>query len=52
MKVLGLSLVANLAAGVKSTPLRHEDVTDVAAAGAARLGGLLEAVVARLPAAE
>jgi purine-nucleoside phosphorylase len=49
LKVLGLSLVANLAAGVKSTPLSHEDVTDVAAAGAARLGGLLEAVVARLP---
>jgi purine-nucleoside phosphorylase len=50
LKVLGLSLVANLAAGVKSTPLRHEDVTDVAAAGAARMGNLLEAVVARLPA--
>jgi purine-nucleoside phosphorylase len=50
LKVLGLSLVANLAAGVKSTPLRHEDVTDVAAAGAARMGSLLEAVVSRLPA--
>jgi purine-nucleoside phosphorylase len=49
LKVLGLSLVANLAAGVKSTPLRHEDVTDVAAAGAARMGSLLEAVVGRLP---
>jgi purine-nucleoside phosphorylase len=50
LKVLGLSLVANLAAGVKQTPLRHEDVTDMAAAGAARLGALLEAVVGRLPA--
>jgi purine-nucleoside phosphorylase len=49
MQVLGLSLVANLAAGVKQTPLRHEDVTDVAAAGAGRMGALLEAVVARLP---
>jgi purine-nucleoside phosphorylase len=52
LKVLGLSLVANLAAGVKSTPLRHEDVTDVAAAGAARMGSLLEGVVGRLPAGE
>jgi purine-nucleoside phosphorylase len=50
LEVLGLSLVANLAAGVKSTPLRHEDVTDVAAAGSARMGALLEAVVERLPA--
>src|SRR5688500_3808205 len=50
LKVLGLSLVANPAAGVKDTPLSHEDVTDVAAAGAARMGSLLEAVVARLPA--
>src|SRR3954452_24021836 len=49
LRVLGLSLVANPAAGVKSTPLRHEDVTDVAAAGSARLGALLEAVIARLP---
>src|SRR4029450_991604 len=36
MRVLGLSLVANPAAGVKETPLRHEDVTRAAAAGAAR----------------
>jgi purine-nucleoside phosphorylase len=50
LKVLGLSLVANLAAGVKSTPLRHEDVTDVAAAGSNRMGALLEAIVGRLPA--
>jgi purine-nucleoside phosphorylase len=49
LKVLGLSLVANHAAGVKTTPLRHEDVTDMAAAGAARMATLLEAVVARLP---
>jgi purine-nucleoside phosphorylase len=50
LAVLGLSLVANLAAGVKSTPLSHEEVTEVAAAGAARMGELLEAVVGRLPA--
>jgi len=48
LKVLGLSLVANPAAGILSTPLRHEDVTSAAAGGAARMGELLEAVVARL----
>ncbi|MGO9287341.1 MAG: purine-nucleoside phosphorylase [Polyangia bacterium] len=48
LKVLGLSLVANPAAGILSTPLRHEDVTSAAAGGAARMGELLEAGVARL----
>jgi len=50
LRILGLSLVANPAAGVKSSPLRHEDVTRAAAAGSARMSGLLEAVIARLPA--
>ena len=36
MSVLGLSLVANHAAGVTGEPLRHEDVTRAAAAGAAK----------------
>jgi purine-nucleoside phosphorylase len=49
LTVLGLSLVANLAAGIEDAPLRHEDVTSAAAAGAARMGELLEAVVTRLP---
>ena len=48
LKVLGLSLVANPAAGILSTPLRHEDVTSAAADGAARMGELLQGVVARL----
>jgi purine-nucleoside phosphorylase len=48
LKVLGLSLVANPAAGVLSTPLRHEDVTSAAARGAARMGELLQGVVAKL----
>jgi purine-nucleoside phosphorylase len=52
LDVLGLSLVANLAAGVKAERLRHEDVTRAAAAGAANLGALLEGVIARLPVAE
>jgi purine-nucleoside phosphorylase len=48
LSVLGLSLVANLAAGVAPGPLRHEDVTRAAAAGADALGRLLGAVVAGL----
>jgi purine-nucleoside phosphorylase len=48
LKVLGLSLVANPAAGVLSTPLRHDDVTSAAARGAARMGELLQGVVAKL----
>jgi purine-nucleoside phosphorylase len=49
LAVLGLSMVANPAAGIEGAPLRHEDVTAAAAAGAARMGELLEAVVTRLP---
>jgi purine-nucleoside phosphorylase len=49
MAVLGLSLVANHAAGVTGEPLRHEDVTRAAAAGAAAMGRLLGAVVTGLP---
>ena len=47
--VLGLSLVANPAAGVKPGPLRHEDVTRAAAAGADAMGNLIASIVAALP---
>jgi purine-nucleoside phosphorylase len=49
MSVLGLSLVANHAAGVTGEPLRHEDVTRAAAAGARDMAKLVGAVVAGLP---
>jgi purine-nucleoside phosphorylase len=49
MAVLGLSLVANHAAGVTGEPLRHEDVTRAAAAGADALGRLLSAIIGGLP---
>jgi purine-nucleoside phosphorylase len=49
LSVLGLSMVANPAAGIQSVPLSHEDVTAAAAAGAAHMGELIEAVVTRLP---
>jgi purine-nucleoside phosphorylase len=48
LAVLGLSLVANPAAGVSPGPLRHEDVTRAAAAGAEVLGRLVAGVVAGL----
>jgi purine-nucleoside phosphorylase len=48
LAVLGLSLVANPAAGVSPGPLRHEDVTRAAAAGAEALGRLIAGVVAGL----
>ncbi len=50
LSVLGLSLVANMAAGVTPGPLRHEDVTRAAAAGADALGRLIAAVVTGLDA--
>ena len=52
LDVLGLSLVANPAAGVSPGPLRHEDVTRAAGAGADALGRLIVAIVAALPAFE
>jgi purine-nucleoside phosphorylase len=41
LSVLGLSLVSNHAAGVTKEPLRHEDVTRAAAAGADGMGRLV-----------
>ncbi len=52
LQVLGLSLVANPAAGIAPTPLRHEDVTAAAVAGAGRMNHLIEAFLSRLPASE
>lgn len=49
LEVLGLSLVANPAAGVKAERLSHEEVTREAAAGSARLGNLLAGIVDALP---
>jgi purine-nucleoside phosphorylase len=51
MSVLGLSLVANPAAGVKKGRLSHEEVTRAAAAGAGRMGELLASVVGRIASA-
>jgi purine-nucleoside phosphorylase len=49
LSVLGLSMIANPAAGIQSMPLSHEDVTAAATAGAAHMGELIEVVVTHLP---
>jgi purine-nucleoside phosphorylase len=48
MEVLGISLVTNLAAGISSEPLNHEEVLEAGKAAAARMGSLLSQVVPKL----
>jgi len=52
LEVLGLSIVANHAAGVIQQKLHHEDVTRAANAAAEGLGRLIVEIVKRLPAPE
>jgi purine-nucleoside phosphorylase len=47
-RVLGISLVTNLAAGISPTPLSHEEVTATADAARERFTGLLDALLPRL----
>lgn len=49
MRVLGISVVTNFAAGVSPHPLSHEEVLAVTKAKAAELGRLLSALIPRLP---
>jgi purine-nucleoside phosphorylase len=48
MRCLGVSIISNLAAGLSSAPLSHDDVMRAADAAGAGLGRLLEGVVERL----
>lgn len=50
MRVLGISVVTNFAAGVSEKPLSHEEVLQVTKEKAAELGRLLSALIPRLPA--
>ena len=45
MEVLGISLVTNLAAGIGSEPLNHEEVLEAGKAAASRMGELLVKIV-------
>lgn len=49
MKVLGISCVTNLAAGVSPQPLSHDEVIEMTRRRAADLGRLLTALVPQLP---
>ena len=49
MKVLGFTLITNLAAGISPEPLDHEEVIAAGKAAEARLGQLLARVVTQLP---
>ena len=47
-RVLGISLVTNLAAGISPTPLSHEEVTETAAAARGRFTALLDGLLPEL----
>jgi len=49
MRVLGISVVTNFAAGVSEKPLSHEEVLQVTKEKAAELGRLLSNLIPRLP---
>jgi len=48
MEILGLSLVTNLAAGISSSPLSHQEVLAAGAAAEQRIGRLLADIAVRL----
>ncbi|MFQ3591338.1 MAG: purine-nucleoside phosphorylase, partial [Chloracidobacterium sp.] len=48
MRVLGISCITNLAAGVLDQPINHEDVLEVGRQVADRFIPLLHAVIARM----
>jgi purine-nucleoside phosphorylase len=50
VRVLGISVITNLAAGLTTEPLRHEDVIERGRAAADSLARLLVRVIERLPA--
>jgi purine-nucleoside phosphorylase len=51
-RVLAMSLVTNLAAGISPTPLSHEEVTEVADVAKERFAALLDALLPRLASSE
>src|SRR5690606_41581488 len=48
VRVLGISCISNMAAGILPEPLTHEDVIKVTARAAGDFGGLVKGIVARL----
>jgi len=48
MEVLGMSLITNLAAGIQTTPLSHQEVIEAGQAAEARISKLLAQIVAKI----
>ena len=48
VRVGGISLVTNLAAGISTTPLSHDEVTETAARAREKFTGLVDALLLRL----
>ncbi len=48
MRVLGVSCITNLAAGISATPLSHDEVTETATRVRAKFEGLLRGVLVKL----
>ncbi|MHC4600423.1 MAG: purine-nucleoside phosphorylase, partial [Planctomycetota bacterium] len=48
LRVLGFSMISNLAAGLSSKPLTHEEVLETGAKAGKTLGALIEALLDRL----
>jgi purine-nucleoside phosphorylase len=48
MEILGMSLITNLAAGIQTTPLSHEEVIQAGKDAEGRISELLSKIVAKL----
>lgn len=48
MEVMGMSLITNLAAGIQTTPLSHEEVIAAGKAAEQRISSLLAAIIAKI----
>jgi purine-nucleoside phosphorylase len=48
MEILGMSLITNLAAGIQTTPLSHEEVIQAGRDAEARISELLSKIVAKI----
>ena len=48
MEILGFSLMTNLAAGIQTTPLNHEEVLQAGRDAEARISALLAAIIAKI----
>ena len=48
MKVLGLSMITNMAAGIRLKPMSHQDVIENARKGSAKFSGLVSGIIEQL----